>query len=109
MPPHPGSRIEILEEFDLARAAEILGVRRAALFDLLNEKASLSPEMTFRIEKAFGASMDALLRMGACYEGQRQRNGNVERYEPGARGRERGQRSRIRDKSRKRSPSADSG
>ena len=32
MPPHPGSRTEILEEFDLARAAKILGVRRAALF-----------------------------------------------------------------------------
>ena len=97
MPPHPGSRTEILEELDLTHAAKILGVRRATLSDLLNEKASLSPEMTFRIEKAFGVSMDALLRMGACYEGQRQRNGNVgvKRYEPGARGRERGQRSRI--------------
>ena len=57
-PPHPGSfiRMEILDELGLpvARAAETLGVRRATLSNLLNEKARLSPEMAFRIEKAFG-------------------------------------------------------
>ncbi len=92
-PPHPGSfvRTEILKELDLSvtRAAEILGVRRATLSDLLNEKAGLSPEMAFRIEKAFGVSMDTLLRMAAWYESyiMRQRSGDigVERYEPGAR------------------------
>ena len=66
-PPHPGSfiRMEILDELGLsvARAAEILGVRRATLSNLLNEKARLSPEMAFRIEKAFGVSMDTLLRI----------------------------------------------
>ena len=68
-PPHPGSfiRTEILDELDLSvsRAADILGVRRATLSDLVNEKAGLSPEMALRIEKAFGVSMDTLLRMGA--------------------------------------------
>jgi antitoxin HigA-1 len=61
-PPHPGGfiRTEILEALDLSivRAAEILGVRLAALSDLVNGQASLSPEMAFRIEKAFGVSID---------------------------------------------------
>jgi addiction module HigA family antidote len=71
-PPHPGSfiRTEILDELGLSvsRAADILGVRRATLSDLVNGKASLSPEMALRIEKAFGVSMDTLLRMGAWYD-----------------------------------------
>lgn len=69
-PPHPGGfiREEILEELNLpvARAAEILGVRRATLSDLINGHAARSPEMALRIEKAFGVSMDMLLRMQAC-------------------------------------------
>ena len=64
-PPHPGDFIktEILDELHLsvARAAEILGVRRATLSDLIHGKASLSPEMALRIEKAFGVKMEALL------------------------------------------------
>jgi addiction module HigA family antidote len=49
----------------VTRAAEILGVRRATLSDLVNGKAALSPEIALRIEKAFGVSMDTLLRMQA--------------------------------------------
>jgi antitoxin HigA-1 len=93
-PPHPGTfvREEILEELDLsvARAAEILGVRRATLSDLINGKASLSAEMALRIEKAFGVNMDTLLRMQAWYDGYvvRQRAGEIEvkRFEPVASG-----------------------
>ena len=89
-PPHPGSfiREEILDELKLpvASAAEILGVRRATLSDLVNGHAALSPEMALRIEKAFGVSMDTLLRMQAWYDGymMRQRAGEIEvkRYEP---------------------------
>jgi addiction module HigA family antidote len=89
-PPHPGGFIktEILDELDLpiARAAEILGVRRATLSDLVNGNASLSPEMALRIEKAFNVSMDTLLRMQAWYDTytMRQRSGEIEvqRYEP---------------------------
>ena len=89
-PPHPGDfiRTEILEALDLsvARAAEILGVRRATLSDLINGKASLSPEMALRIEKAFDVSMDVLLRMQAWYDSytMRQRADDiaVQRYEP---------------------------
>ena len=59
-PPHPGSFILGLS---VTRAAETSGVRRAAPSDLANGKAFPSPEMAFRIKKAFGVSMDTLLRM----------------------------------------------
>jgi addiction module HigA family antidote len=89
-PPHPGGfiRDEILEELGLsiARAAGILGVRRATLSDLVNEKAALSAEMALRIEKAFGINMDTLLRMQAWYDSYtvRQREGeiDVKRFDP---------------------------
>jgi addiction module HigA family antidote len=89
-PPHPGDfiRTEILDALGLsvARAAEILGVRRATLSDLVNGKASLSPEMALRIEKAFDISMDTLLRMQAWYDSytmrQRADEIDVQHYEP---------------------------
>ena len=52
----------------VAHAAEVLGVRRATLSDLVNGNAKLSPEMALRIEKAFGVSMDTLLRMQAWHD-----------------------------------------
>ena len=68
-PPHPGDfvRIEVVEELGLniTKAAQILGVRRATLSALLNGHASISAEMALRVEKAFGISMDMLLRMQA--------------------------------------------
>src|ERR671918_2655063 len=89
-PPHPGSfiREEVLDELGLSvtKAAEILGVRRATLSDLVNGHASLSPEMALRVEKAFGVSMDTLLRMQAWHDSHtmRERAGEIEvkRYEP---------------------------
>ncbi len=88
--PHPGSfiRAEILDELNLSvtKAAGILGVRRATLSDLVNEKAALSPEMALRIEKAFGVSMDTLLRMQAWHDShamrEREDELDVKRYEP---------------------------
>jgi len=71
-PPHVGAfiREEILDELGLSvlKAAEVLGVRRATLSDLVNEKATLSPEMALRIEMAFGVSMDTLLKMQAWHD-----------------------------------------
>ena len=72
-PSHPGDfvRTEVLDELGLSvsSAAEFLGVRRATLSDLVNGKAAMSPEMALRIEKAFGVSMDTLLKMQAWYDG----------------------------------------
>lgn len=89
-PPHPGDfiRTEILAELGLsiAKAAAILGVRRATLSDLVHGKASLSPEMALRIEKAFGMPMDTLLRMQAWYDSYTMREHadaiHVDRYLP---------------------------
>jgi addiction module HigA family antidote len=71
-PTHPGTfiREEILNELDLtiSKAADILKVRRATLSDLLNQKASLSPEMAMRIELAFNVKMETLLNMQAMYD-----------------------------------------
>jgi addiction module HigA family antidote len=71
-PPHPGDliRTEVVDPLGLSvsAAAEALGVRRATLSDLLNGKASLTPEMALRIEKAFGPRMDHLLRMQLAYD-----------------------------------------
>jgi len=93
-PPHPGTfiREEVLEELRLsvARAAAILGIRRATLSDLINGKAALSAEMALRIEKAFGVDMDTLLRMQAWYDGymMRERAGeiHVQRFSPAGSG-----------------------
>ena len=71
-PPHPGDLIktEIIEALGLtiSKAADVLKVRRATLSDLLNGRASLTPEMALRIEKAFGPDMDHLLRMQLAYD-----------------------------------------
>jgi addiction module HigA family antidote len=71
-PVHPGDfiRTEIIEVHGLSvtAAAEVLGVSRPALSNLLNRNADLSGGMALRIEKAFGVSMDALMRMQAAYD-----------------------------------------
>jgi addiction module HigA family antidote len=71
-PAHPGGFVksEIVEALDLSvtRAAEVLGVTRAALSAFLNERSQLSPEMALRIEKAFGVSLDTLMRMQNSYD-----------------------------------------
>lgn len=83
-PAHPGGFVksEILEPLDLSvtRAAQVLGVTRAALSALLNERAHLSPEMALRIEKAFGVSMETLMRMQNSYDiaAARRRAGEIE-------------------------------
>ena len=64
----------------------MLRVRRATLSVVVNERAPVSPEMALRIEKAFGAPMDTLLRMQTWHDGHaiRQRAGEmkVSRYKP---------------------------
>lgn len=66
-PAHPGGFVksEVIGALGLTvtRAAVALGITRAALSAFLNERANLSPEMALRIEKAFGVSMDTLMRM----------------------------------------------
>jgi len=71
-PSHPGGFVksEVIEPLGLSvtDAAHVLGVTRPALSAFLNERAHLSPEMALRIEKAFGVSMDTLMRMQNSYD-----------------------------------------
>ncbi len=82
-PSHPGGFVkhEIIEPLTLSvtDAAKVLGVTRPALSALLNERASLSPEMALRIEKAFGVAMDTLMRMQNSFDiaQMRMRSGEI--------------------------------
>ena len=70
-PAHPGRfvRTVILEPMGLSvtDAARALGVTRVALSRFLNEQASLSPDMAIRLDKAFGADMETLMRMQSSH------------------------------------------
>ena len=87
-PAHPGVfiKMEVIEPLKLSvtDAADILGVTRPALSALVNGRASLSPEMALRIEKAFGPKMDTLMRMQTSYDvaeaRQKQAQIKVKRY-----------------------------
>jgi addiction module HigA family antidote len=87
-PPHPGAfiRTEILEPLELSvtKAAEVLGVARPTLSNLLTGHADLSGDMALRIEKAFGVRMDTLLRMQVSYDiartREREESISVRRY-----------------------------
>ena len=86
-PPHVGSflRTEVIDEHGLTvtAAADALDVTRQALNNLLNEKSALSAEMALRFEKAFGVSMDTLLRMQTSYEiAETRRNAGRIRVKP---------------------------
>ncbi len=75
-PVHPGGFIRrsvLPDGLSVTAAARALGVGRPALSNILNENASLSPEMALRIEKAFGVKMDTLLRMQTRFDAHQMR------------------------------------
>jgi addiction module HigA family antidote len=66
---HPGSYVRqtiIPSGMSVKDAAKRLGIGRPALSNFLNGKSALSPEMAFRLEKAFGADRKQLLDMQAA-------------------------------------------
>jgi addiction module HigA family antidote len=67
-PAHPGG--ELIEPIGLpvTAAAQVFGITRAALSTFLNERAFLSPHMAIRIQKAFGVSMETLMRMQNTFD-----------------------------------------
>ena len=90
-PPHLGGfvRRAILEPLGLSvtDAAAALDVTRQALSNLVNEKAALTADMALRLEKAFGVSMELLMRMQLAYDlaeaRARERTIKIKRYKPG--------------------------
>jgi addiction module HigA family antidote len=71
-PPHPGLsvRYDCLEPLGLSITvgAQILGVSRQALNNLVNAKAGISPEMAIRLDKAFGGSAEAWLALQVAFD-----------------------------------------
>ena len=71
-PPHPGHSVrrDCIEPLGLTvtDAAIALGVSRQALNNLVNGKASISPDMAVRLAKAFGSSAETWLRMQFAYD-----------------------------------------
>jgi len=70
-PIHPGLLVkECLDDLDLsiADAAKGLGVTRQQLHKIVTQKSSITPEMAFRLEKAFGGTADTWLKMQMNYD-----------------------------------------
>jgi addiction module HigA family antidote len=71
-PPHPGKHV--LEDclaplgLSITRGAEILGVTRLTLSNLVNGKNGISPEMAIRLSKAFGGAPEVWLGMQTDYD-----------------------------------------
>ncbi len=63
-------KFDCLEPLNLTvtRAADILGVTRQTLNNLVNEKSGISAEMAIRLEKAFGGTAATWLQMQVNYD-----------------------------------------
>lgn len=71
-PTHPGAllRVDILPAIELGKSelAKALGISRQHLYDILNERKPVSPEVAVRLGKAFGDGAGIWLRMQAAYD-----------------------------------------
>ena len=71
-PPHPGLSIrhDCIEPYGLTitDAAEILGVTRQTLNNLVNGKSGVSADMALRLDKAFGGGAETWLRLQMAYD-----------------------------------------
>jgi addiction module HigA family antidote len=71
-PPHPGEHVreDCLKPLGLSitKAADVLGVSRLTLSNLVNGKNGVSPEMAIRLSKAFGGSPEVWLGMQMQYD-----------------------------------------
>jgi addiction module HigA family antidote len=69
-PPHPG--IGLKDDLDalglsVAEAAKGLGVTRQQLYNVINGRSSITPEMAIRLETGVGSNADHWLRLQAAY------------------------------------------
>ena len=71
-PAHPGRivRSACLEPLGLSvtAAAEVLGVTRQTLNNVIHGKSGISPQMAIRLSKAFGSTAETWLRMQLAYD-----------------------------------------
>jgi addiction module HigA family antidote len=71
IPPYPGEMVgDMIAEMGLTivDAAKGLGVTRQQLHNLIAGRSAVSPEMAYRLEKAFGGTADAWLRLQASHD-----------------------------------------
>jgi len=70
-PAHPGRLIKNeLDEMGIsvADAAEALGVTRQQLYNVINGKSAVTPEMAIRLEQGIGSTADTWLKMQTAYD-----------------------------------------
>ncbi|MDQ6867576.1 MAG: HigA family addiction module antitoxin [Pseudomonadota bacterium] len=71
-PAHFGQLVEAnLKELGLSvaeAAAKAIGVTRQQLYNVINGKSAVTPEMAVRFEKAFGGGADLWLRIQAAHD-----------------------------------------
>jgi len=71
-PPHPGEIIRelYLEPLGLTvtSTAKSLGISRNTFSELLNGKHGISPEMAYRLSKAFGRTPESWLNLQTLYD-----------------------------------------
>ncbi len=87
-PPHPGRSIRsaCLEPLGVSvtEGANVLGVSRQTLNNVIHGKPGISPEMAIRLSKAFGSTPETWLRMQVAYDLAQARKGEskirVNRY-----------------------------
>jgi len=82
-PTHPGEllREDVLPSLGITqtRMAELLGVSRVTLSDLLHERRALSGDMALRLEKLLGTSAESWLNMQQAVDLWQARQ-NTERF-----------------------------
>ncbi|KAA2239550.1 HigA family addiction module antidote protein [Chitinophaga agrisoli] len=76
MPPlHPGRlfRNEIItaQQLTVTKVAQLLGVSRIAISNIVNERAAISPEMAVRIATVFGGTADIWVQLQTKYDLQK--------------------------------------
>lgn len=71
-PPHPGQLLHQLwlepMKLTITEAAAALDVSRKTVSEILNRRASITPEMAVRLEMAFGKSAESWLAHQAAYD-----------------------------------------
>ena len=71
-PPHPGRSVrhDCIESLGLTitEAADVLGVTRQTLNNLVNGKSGISADMAIRLAKAFGGDAETWLRLQMAYD-----------------------------------------
>jgi len=71
-PPHPGLSVrhDCIEPLNLTitGTAQILGVTRQTLNNLVNGRSGVSADMAIRLDKAFGGGAETWLRLQMAYD-----------------------------------------